>query len=543
MPPYFPTLKKQLTKAATVILLAVSVAFPMQLKAATGWTLIWSDEFNQPDGSSPDSSKWVFETGGDGWGNNELETYTSRTNNARIEGGKLVIEARQENYTNTDGITRSFTSSRLKTQGKFSWTYVRVEARIKIPRGQGIWPAIWMLGTNINSAPWPNCGEIDIMENIGAEPSTVHGTIHGPGYSGENGIGGPSTLPGGAVVADDFHLFAMEWETNRIAWYMDNQLYFAATPAILPGGSQWVFTRPQFLLLNLAVGGNWPGNPNGSTTFPQRMTVDYVRVYAPTNVASCSGNVLPNSGFETGGLANWLIYSAGFNTVLENIQNVPVHTGSNVFKVFGQFSGSENYSGLYRDIPTLPGTTYTANGWALTPNGDQIAGGNTAWIEVSFRDASSTVLSLYRSQLISNNTPAGVWNNLTITNQLNPGTQAFIGTVTNLVAPAGTSFVRYQIVFRQPLTAGGAVVFDDLSLFVPGDSIIPVPAAASRKGANLHISFPTYLGFAYQTLYKDQLTDANWQALSSVTGDGTVNTVTNAIVSNQRFYRIARVCN
>jgi beta-glucanase (GH16 family) len=243
--------------------------------------LVWSDEFQQPDGSAPDPAKWGYDTGGSGWGNNELEYYTSRTNNARIEDGKLVIEARKENY---DG--RNITSARLLTKGKWSGTYGRIEACIKIPRGQGMWPAFWMLGTNIASANWPACGEIDIMENIGKEPGTVHGTVHGPqsgrDYNGGIGVGWPVKLPDGAAFANDFHLYAVEWTTNRIDWLLDGNKYFEVTPANLPKDAKWVFNQPQFLLLNLAVGGGWPGNPDATTTFPQRMIVKYVRVYEKT---------------------------------------------------------------------------------------------------------------------------------------------------------------------------------------------------------------------------------------------------------------------
>ena len=239
-----------------------------------GWRLVWSDEFNQPDGSAPDSAKWGYDTGGNGWGNKELEYYTSRTNNSRIEGGKLVIEARQENF---DG--KNITSARLLTKGKSSWTYGRFEARMKIPRGQGVWPAFWMLSTNIGSVGWPACGEIDIMENIGKEPSMVHGTVHGPGYSGDHGIGGPMTLPDGAKVADDFHVFAVDCTPESIVWFMDGRQYFSLTPAQLPEKTRWVFDQPKFIILNLAIGGGWPGYPNATSTFPQQMIVDYVRVY------------------------------------------------------------------------------------------------------------------------------------------------------------------------------------------------------------------------------------------------------------------------
>lgn len=244
----------------------------------SNWVLAWSDEFNGPKGSSPDPAKWTFEIGGGGWGNQELEYYTSRPENARIEHGRLVITARRENYTGADGVTRDYTSARLKTQGKFSITYGRVEARIKIPRGQGVWPAFWMLGSDIDQAGWPQSGEIDIMENIGREPATVHGTIHGPGYSGAKGIGSPFTLPHGRF-ADHYHVFAVEWEPNQIRFYVDRKLYATRTPADLPPGTKWVYDRPFFLLLNFAVGGSWPGPPDKHTPFPQKMLVDYVRVY------------------------------------------------------------------------------------------------------------------------------------------------------------------------------------------------------------------------------------------------------------------------
>jgi len=245
----------------------------------TVWKLAWSDEFNGPDGSAVDSTKWSFNIGGNGWGNNELETYTSRTANAHLEDGSLVIKAIKETFTGADNITRNYTSARLLTKHKFSQAYGRFEARIKIPYGQGIWPAFWMLGDNIDTVHWPNCGEIDIMENIGREPSIVHGTFHGPGYSGASGIGSPYSLTGGKKVADDFHTFAVEWEPNVMRFYVDGNLYQTRTPADLPAGASWVFDHPFFIILNVAVGGAWPGNPDATTVFPQQMLVDYVRVY------------------------------------------------------------------------------------------------------------------------------------------------------------------------------------------------------------------------------------------------------------------------
>jgi beta-glucanase (GH16 family) len=249
--------------------------------ANNGWKLAWSDEFNGAPWSAVDGGKWAAQVGGSGWGNGELEYYTGDLANVHQENGALVITATPENaskYGCWYG-TCQFTSARLVTQGKFERTYGRVEARIQIPRGQGIWPAFWMLGSDIGAKGWPGCGEIDIMENIGKEPSTVHGSMHGPGYSGATPETAVFNLPGGARFADGFHLFSVEWEPQVVRFYVDDTLYQTRTPADLPPGTPWVFDHPFFLLLNVAVGGGWPGSPDGSSPFPQRMLVDYVRVY------------------------------------------------------------------------------------------------------------------------------------------------------------------------------------------------------------------------------------------------------------------------
>ncbi len=243
------------------------------------WTLVWSDDFSGPDGSSPDPSKWAFDVGGGGWGNQELETYTSRTQNAQIQGGNLVITAIKEDYTGTDGIARNYTSARLKTKSKFSQQYGKFEARIKIPTGQGIWAAFWMLGNNIDTAQWPTCGEIDIMENVGNEAYTVHGSLHGPQYSGANPLTSSYSVTG-AKLSDDFHVYAVEWEPKVVRFYVDGNLYSTRTPADIPSGATWVYDHPFFLLMNVAVGGAWPGSPDATTVFPQSMVVDYVKVYS-----------------------------------------------------------------------------------------------------------------------------------------------------------------------------------------------------------------------------------------------------------------------
>ena len=257
------------------------IAQPPILPPTSGYTLAWSDEFSSANGSAPDATKWTYDLGGGGWGNQELESYTSRTQNVQIQNGNLVITALQENYTGSDGIARNYTSARLKTQNLFTQAYGRFEARIKIPKGQGIWPAFWMLGNDISQNGWPKCGEIDIMENIGREPGIVHGSLHGPSSVAHTSDSTSTvSLPPGKSYSDDFHIYAVEWEPGTVRFYVDSDNYATFTQAQWPGGGQWVFDHPFFMIINVAVGGVWPGSPDASTQFPQQMLVDYVRVYS-----------------------------------------------------------------------------------------------------------------------------------------------------------------------------------------------------------------------------------------------------------------------
>ena len=248
-----------------------TVTGPGAPQAAPG-DLVFRQEFDGPAGAAPDASVWSHDLGAGGWGNNELQRYTDSRANSALDGqGNLVITARREG----DG---SYTSARLQTNDKVEVQYGRVEARIQIPRGQGIWPAFWMLGADMPGVPWPDAGEIDVMENVGYEPHLVHGTVHGPGYSGANGITGQYMHPQGWSFADTFHTFAVDWSPGSITWSVDGVAYQTIDRSRV-GGNPWVFDKPYFLILNVAVGGNWPGYPDGSTSFPQEMKVDYVRVY------------------------------------------------------------------------------------------------------------------------------------------------------------------------------------------------------------------------------------------------------------------------
>jgi len=266
-PPMRDTLDMTFTRALALLAL-VSVPAGAQ----NGWKLVWSDDFNGPARTAPDSTKWNYDLGATGWGNRELENYTKSLDNASLDGnGNLVIQALKAGD--------SYTSARLKTQGLYTFTYGKIEARLKIPFGQGIWPAFWLLGENGKRGGWPRCGEIDIMENIGREPEMVHATVHGPGYSGGKGIGERYILTEGKRFADDFHVYSVVWNPDNLEFFMDGKSYHKLAKSGIPDGTEWVFDHPFFIILNVAVGGQWPGNPDESSRFPQQMLVDYVRVY------------------------------------------------------------------------------------------------------------------------------------------------------------------------------------------------------------------------------------------------------------------------
>lgn len=244
--------------------------------------LAFSDEFNGKKNAPINNAKWTAEIGGEGWGNKELQYYTNSAENAYHDGkGSLGIKVFKKEALDLKCWYGQcgYTSARLITKSKFEQQYGRFEARIKIPRGQGVWSAFWMLGNDIDRVGWAECGEIDIMENIGREPKIVHGTAHGPGYSGANGPTKSFNSIGNKDFADDFHVYSVEWREKEIKWYVDGKLYHTLTPKDIPAGKKWVYEHPFFVILNLAIGGDWGGVPDKTTVFPQEMLIDYVRVY------------------------------------------------------------------------------------------------------------------------------------------------------------------------------------------------------------------------------------------------------------------------
>ncbi|MEX0289727.1 MAG: family 16 glycosylhydrolase [Flavobacteriaceae bacterium] len=241
--------------------------------------LVWEDQFDGTAGSSPDASKWNFDigTGDNGWGNQELQYYSDRPENIALDGnGNLVITAIAESFQG-----QPYSSARINTKGLFEQRYGRVEARLKTPFGPGMWPAFWLLGNDIDTVGWPQCGEIDVMELRGQEPSLIHGSVHGPGYSGGDAVTDSFELED-ARFDTDFYVYAIEWGENYVEYYVNDRLYQRITPADVPG--EWVYDHSFFIILNVAVGGTFVGFPSPTgTRFPQTMVVDYVKVYQEVN--------------------------------------------------------------------------------------------------------------------------------------------------------------------------------------------------------------------------------------------------------------------
>tara|TARA_B100000963_G_scaffold328780_1_gene317624 strand:- start:2366 stop:3565 length:1200 start_codon:yes stop_codon:yes gene_type:complete len=234
----------------------------------SGKSLVWSDEFDE---SEINLNNWTYDLGAHGWGNQELQLYTSNSQNSYVHDGNLMIVAKNEgNY---------YTSARMKSIDLQEFQYGRIDVRALLPKGQGIWPAIWMLGANFPTAGWPACGEIDIMELIGSSPNYVHGTVHyGDDYTQHQFTGQGTSISFGQTFSDEFHVFSIDWNEQGITWYLDDVEFFSIDQTV-SGNQNYPFDNPFFFILNIAVGGEWPGYPDETTEFPQYMAVDYVRVF------------------------------------------------------------------------------------------------------------------------------------------------------------------------------------------------------------------------------------------------------------------------
>jgi beta-glucanase (GH16 family) len=376
------------TAIATLgMMFAASTAQPLHAQA---WNISWSDEFNAAAGTAPDASQWTFDTGGGGWGNGELEVYCAPysstppcdPNNSNLYqdgNGNLVVQAIYNNG--------NWTSGRMNTSGKETFQYGRIEVRMKLEVGDGFWPAFWMLGNNIGTVGWPASGEQDIMEWVqGYGPNMTSSTIHGPGYSGANGIGGQFTFPNGGRIDDgNYHIYGVIWTQDQMQFYRDNpsQPFFTITPANIPNGTQWVFNQPFFLLLNFAIGGGgFPGYTDGSTPNPGTVLVDYVRVYQSFNSINSTGwySVVNQNSGSCVDDANWGTtngtfvqqWTCGGDQSNQQWQFTPTDSG--------YYTVTSRNAGLVWDVTGGPGATGVGVPIQLWSYG---GGTNQQWMPVS----------------------------------------------------------------------------------------------------------------------------------------------------------------
>ena len=541
MKPYMRYISRSLTRC----IIGFLAVFCMSASAQDipGWTLVWYDEFDGPD---IDTSKWSHEVNGWGGGNNELQYYTARTNNSFIENGNLVIQALEENYSgweyppgggNGDWVNRNYTSARLRTKNKGDWTYGRFEARMKLPYGQGLWPAFWMLPTDNVYGGWAASGEIDIMEIVGHEPDILHGTIHFHGEWPDNWSDGASwTLPSGDF-SDDFHVFAIEWEEGEIRWYVDGILYSTKTwwdttaDAPFPAPFDELF----HMLLNVAVGGEWPGPPDGTTVFPQRMTVDYVRVYTPDhNLIPCT-NLFVNPGFESG-VDGWeLTLSDG--SASASTDYVRSETHSLVIDSTGAVGWNSPH--LSQTFPANPGDIFNVQGYMLNPVGSPISGSSFGLFKIEFRDHSGTALEPVLPVEIGTSATAPFYG-AESTPFLTAGsaTDTWIFSEAQAEAPAGTESVSFLLLNVNEPGNPGPMYFDDVQAVLLPEPAVPFALNASVAGGNIQISFPTENKACYEVVSKDSLTNSSWTSIETIIGDGSTNSVSYAATNAARFYRV-----
>jgi beta-glucanase (GH16 family) len=356
---------------ACVAFLAIAAA-----ARAVSPQLIWDDEFNQAPGTQPNPAKWTYDLGvgnPPGWGNNELETYTDSTSNAVIvsdpaatDGSALAIRAQDVNG--------DYTSARINTSKSFTFQYGRLEARAKVPVGVGCWPAFWALGANIPTVGWPACGEIDVMEWIGSVPNDIKGSLHATGYSGGSSLNADAVLPDGASFSDAYHVFAVDWYPDQIIFSMDGAVYEVRKMSDIPAGSAWPFDLPFFILLNFAVGGDYPGPPEAGTTFPQDFRVDYVRVYSlpaspPPSLVWPPSSPLGVTAYSAAASQVNVSWQAPFSNFGAAVTGYNVQRANDAAFTQGVVSWSLGAATSYVDTGAQAGATYYYKVSAVSGNG------------------------------------------------------------------------------------------------------------------------------------------------------------------------------
>ncbi|MBN2163083.1 MAG: glycoside hydrolase family 16 protein [Pontiellaceae bacterium] len=511
--------------------------------SCTARAQIWSEEFNT--GSLPDRDIWSYDTGAGGWGNAELQEYTTNSANARIEDGQLVITAiRQGN---------SFTSGRVKTQDKLTFKYGTVEARIQIPDlGNGLWPAFWTLGNNISSVSWPACGEIDVMEmgNAGAIADGVVNRRTGSTAHWESG-GGHASYGLNKDVASNlngsFHIYRMEWTPDAIKTYIDGIWIWTIDISGGAASDLEEFHQPHFFVLNMAVGGTYTGiyNASGITAaFPAEYRIDYIRLYdnGYTELGGTStvtppdpgSNLLTNEGFEFG-TTGWSTSLSGGSA---DTSSSRAKEGSQSLIINSDGAGDWASPNASQSFQASEGDVFNLQGYLLNPSSDPISGSSFGLFKIEFRDGSGNVLDPATVDI--GGSAAAPYYGAESTPFLNASspTDSWIFSEVQAEAPAGTATVGFYLLNVNQPGNTGPVYFDAIQATLIGDPAEPVNLSASVTGDQIQLSFPSQNGVNYQLAYKSCLTNAAWIPLETVVGDGSTNTLSQTITSLNRFYTI-----
>ena len=498
-------------------------------------TLIWSEEFNYT--SAPDSDVWSYDLGDWGWGNQELQKYTSDSDNVWVNGSNLVITAvRQGN---------SFTSARIKTLDKLTFKYGTVEARIQTPDlANGLWPAFWTLGNNFPTAGWPDCGEIDVMEmgsgsaiNGGVVNQRVGSHFHwdAGGYAN---WGSSHDMP--SPINDTFVIYRMEWTPTAVSTYINGMHIVTMNTSSIPE-----FNAPHFFILNLAVGGTYTGifDSGGITaSFPAEYRVDYIRIFdnghtvlggSSTVTPPAPGtNLLANPGFESD-TTDWNLNLSGGSA---SASAAYAHSGAHSLLIDSTGAGDWASPNASQSFPASPGDVFNVQGYMLNPTGSLVTGDSFGLFKIEFRDRDGTVLQ--PASVDIGNSAAAPFYGAESTPILNAGsaTDTWIFSEAQGEAPAGAVEVGFFLLNVNQPENPGPMYFDDVQAMLVGDPILPVTLSASIEGGNIQISFPTQNGVSYQVAYKSSMTNTSWTAIETIVGDGNTNSVSYAASSPARFY-------
>lgn len=511
--------------------------------AATAQTLVWSNEFNS--GSVLDGDVWSYDLGhgNNGWGNSELQNYTSNAANVKVESGNLVITAVKQGS--------SFTSARVKTEDKLTFKYGTIEARIQIPDlGNGLWPAFWTLGNNHSSVGWPACGEIDVMEMgssgaiaDGAVNRRVGSTAHwGPDWENHYSYGLTKDMT--PDIDGTFVTYRMEWTPTSIATYINDEWIWTMD---ISGISE--FHEPHFLILNLAVGGQYTGiySASGITApFPSEYKVDWIRIYdnghtvlggSSTVVPPDPGtNLLENPGFESG-TGDWSLNLSGGSA---SASTGHARSGGNSMVIDSTGAGDWASPNVSQSFPASPGDVFNLQGYMLNSAGSPITDGSFGLFKIEFRNASGTPLE--PASVDVGTSAGGPYYGAESTPKLNSSsaTDTWILSEAQAEAPAGAVEVGFYLLnVNPPGNTGPPMYFDDVYAMRVGDPVLPFTLGASVVGGNFEIRFPTQNGVSYDVEYKSSLTNATWLAVETIVGDGGTNSVTYPASSPARFYRVS----